>query len=30
MLLAQEAKKAGLADDAFTVCGLGETVVVLQ
>ncbi|CAG8563925.1 16840_t:CDS:2, partial [Acaulospora colombiana] len=24
-LLASEAKKAGLADDAFTVCGLGET-----
>lgn len=26
-LLASEAKKAGLADDAFTVCGLGETVI---
>ncbi|KAG8820213.1 hypothetical protein FRC17_010220 [Serendipita sp. 399] len=27
-LLAQEAKKAGLAEDAFNICGLGETVVV--
>ena len=27
-LLAQEAKKAGLADDVFTVCGLGETVII--
>lgn len=27
-VLAEEAKKAGLADDAFTVCGLGETVIV--
>lgn len=27
-LLAEEAKKAGLSEDAFTVCGLGETVVV--
>ncbi|KAG8764581.1 hypothetical protein FRC19_004307 [Serendipita sp. 401] len=27
-LLAQEAKKAGLAEDAFNICGLGETVTV--
>jgi N-acyl-phosphatidylethanolamine-hydrolysing phospholipase D len=27
-LLAEEAKKAGLAEDAFTTCGLGETVTV--
>jgi N-acyl-phosphatidylethanolamine-hydrolysing phospholipase D len=29
-LLAQEVKKAGLEEDVFTVCGLGETVVVPQ
>jgi N-acyl-phosphatidylethanolamine-hydrolysing phospholipase D len=29
-LLAQEVKKAGLKEDAFTVCGLGETVVAPQ
>jgi N-acyl-phosphatidylethanolamine-hydrolysing phospholipase D len=27
-LLAYEAQKAGLADNAFTVCGLGETVAI--
>ena len=27
-LLAEEVKKAGLKADAFTVCGLGETIVV--
>jgi N-acyl-phosphatidylethanolamine-hydrolysing phospholipase D len=26
--LKEEVKKAGLAEDAFTVCGLGETVAV--
>jgi N-acyl-phosphatidylethanolamine-hydrolysing phospholipase D len=27
-ILAEEAKKAGLAENAFTTCGLGETVIV--
>jgi hypothetical protein len=27
-LLLDEAKKAGLAEDVFTTCGLGETVTV--